>query len=91
MRPLWGKYWREREYVADEYAAMLGQADELADFLEIHGLIHDHPIPFIWLTEHTHPPTELRIDRLRTHAHTPPPPTPTPPPAEAHNTLPHAA
>jgi Zn-dependent protease with chaperone function len=67
MRPIWGKYWREREYAADEYAAQLGQADELADFLEIHGLIHDHPIPFIWLTEHTHPPTELRIDRLRTH------------------------
>ena len=43
----------------------LGQADELADFLEIHALIHDNPIPFLWLTEHTHPPTELRIDRLR--------------------------
>jgi hypothetical protein len=28
-------------------------------------LIHDHPVPFIWMTEHTHPPTELRIDRLR--------------------------
>ncbi len=90
MRPLWGKYWREREYAADEYAARLGQADELADFLEIHGLIHDHPIPFIWLTEHTHPPTELRIDRLRTHAHTPPP-APNPTPAETHNTLPRPA
>jgi Zn-dependent protease with chaperone function len=63
--PLWGRYWRGREYKADEYAASLGQADELADFLEIHALIHDHPVPFIWLTEHTHPPAELRIDRLR--------------------------
>jgi Zn-dependent protease with chaperone function len=63
--PAWGSYWREREYAADEYAARLGQADELADFLEIHALIHDHPVPFIWLTEHTHPPTELRIDKLR--------------------------
>ncbi len=27
--------------------------------------MHDHPVPFIWLTEHTHPPTELRVDRLR--------------------------
>ena len=26
--------------------------------------MHDHPVPFIWLTEHTHPPTELRIQAL---------------------------
>lgn len=65
LAPAWGSYWREREYIADQYAAGLGQADELADFLEIHALIHDHPVPFIWLTEHTHPPAELRIDRLR--------------------------
>ena len=63
--PFWGSYWREREYLADQHAAQLGQAEELADFLEIHALIHDHPVPLIWLTEHTHPPTELRIDRLR--------------------------
>jgi len=61
----WGSYWREREYLADRHAAQLGQAEELADFLEIHALIHDHPVPFIWLSEHTHPPSELRIDRLR--------------------------
>ncbi len=66
---LWGHYWRGREYHADHYAATLGQADELADFLEIHALIHDQPVPMIWLTEHTHPPTELRVDRLRTAAH----------------------
>jgi Zn-dependent protease with chaperone function len=66
--PIWGRYWRRREYKADEYAASLGQADELADFLEVHALIHDHPVPFIWLTEHTHPPTELRIDKLRNTA-----------------------
>jgi Zn-dependent protease with chaperone function len=76
--PAWGAYWRQREYTADEYAASLGQADELADFLEIHALIHDHPVPFMWLTEHTHPPTELRIDRLRKATHTQHP-TPTPP------------
>jgi Zn-dependent protease with chaperone function len=63
--PVWGRYWREREYKADQYAASLGQAEELADFLEVHALIHDNPIPFLWLTEHTHPPTELRIDQLR--------------------------
>jgi Zn-dependent protease with chaperone function len=70
LRAAWGAYWREREYTADQYAARLGQADELADFLEVHALIHDHPIPFIWTTDHTHPSTELRIDRLHTHAHT---------------------
>jgi Zn-dependent protease with chaperone function len=86
LHPVWGRYWREREYTADQYAAVLGQADELADFLEIHALIHDHPIPFIWLTEHTHPPTELRIDRLRTHTHTPAPAR-----AETNGALPHAA
>jgi Zn-dependent protease with chaperone function len=67
--PVWGRYWRAREYHADQYALSLGQADELADFLEIHALIHDNPIPFLWLTEHTHPPTELRIDRLRAKPH----------------------
>jgi Zn-dependent protease with chaperone function len=64
-RPVWGLYWRRREYVADAYAAKLGQAEELADFLETHALLHDHPVPYIWLTEHTHPPVELRIGRLR--------------------------
>jgi Zn-dependent protease with chaperone function len=63
--PLWGVYWRRREYEADAYAARLGQADELADFLEVHALIHDHPVSYIWLTEHAHPPVELRIDKLR--------------------------
>jgi len=66
LGPFWGSYWREREYLADQYAANLGQAEELADFLEIHALMHDQPVPLIWLTEHTHPPSELRIDRLRT-------------------------
>ena len=65
LAPFWGTYWRKREYTADQYAASLGQAEELADFLEVHALIHDHPVPLIWLTEHTHPPTELRVDKLR--------------------------
>ncbi len=43
---------------------MLGQGDELAQFLENHALMHDSPIPWIWLTDISHPPTELRIDRL---------------------------
>ncbi len=67
-RPAWGRYWREREYKADAYAAGLGQAQELADFLEIHALIHDRPIPFLALTDTDHPFTELRIDKLRNYA-----------------------
>jgi Zn-dependent protease with chaperone function len=70
LRPVWGNYWRAREHAADTFAAQLGQADELADFLETHHLIHDHPIPFVWLTDHTHPATEHRIDRLRNHEST---------------------
>jgi len=69
--PFWGVHWREREYTADRFAAGLGQAEELADFLEVHALMHDHPVPFVWLTEHTHPPTELRIDKLRNSVNTP--------------------
>ncbi len=67
--PLWGRYWRGREYAADQYAAELGQADELADFLEIHALINDHPDPVHLAHRTPHPPTELRIDRLRNYTH----------------------
>jgi hypothetical protein len=64
LAPFWGAYWREREYLADAYAVKLGQGAALAEFLEVNALAHDYPVPFIWLTEHTHPPTELRLDRL---------------------------
>ncbi|MGH2834155.1 MAG: M48 family metalloprotease, partial [Solirubrobacteraceae bacterium] len=70
LKPLWAHQWRENEYIADQYAVTLGQADELADFLEVNALIHDQPVPFTWLSDHTHPPTELRIDRLHASAHT---------------------
>jgi Zn-dependent protease with chaperone function len=63
--PAWAALWREHEYEADRYAASLGEADDLADFLEIHMLINDHPVPFMWSDQRSHPPTELRIDRLR--------------------------
>jgi Zn-dependent protease with chaperone function len=69
--PLWAQIWREQEYEADRWAAHLGQADELADFLERETLAHDHPTPLVWLTNHTHPPTELRIERLRAAAQKP--------------------
>src|ERR1039458_394791 len=63
----WGVYWRAREYHADLYAANLGQAQSLAMFLENNALENDIPVPFVWLTATTHPPTEHRIDRLLQH------------------------
>jgi hypothetical protein len=60
----WASYWRGREYKADAFAALLGQGPELADFLEIHALAGDRPVPFRWLSEELHPPNELRIDRI---------------------------
>jgi hypothetical protein len=65
--PLWGRYWRGREYAADAYAASLGQADELADFLEVHVLMYDRPIPYMYFTGTDHDFTELRIDKLRNY------------------------
>jgi Zn-dependent protease with chaperone function len=64
MRVPWAAYWRAREFEADRYAAALGQGEGLARFLEQHALAHDLPIPFLWLTEHSHPATEHRIDQL---------------------------
>jgi hypothetical protein len=65
LGPSWASWWREREYVADQYAKDLGYGEEFADYLEEYGLFYDRPVPFVWLTLQTHPPVELRIDRLR--------------------------
>jgi Zn-dependent protease with chaperone function len=64
MRLPWASYWRGREFQADRYAAQLGQGDALARFLEHHALEYDLPVPFPWLSDHSHPATEHRIDRL---------------------------
>jgi Zn-dependent protease with chaperone function len=63
--PAWGQIWREEEYEADRFAASIGWGEKLAEVLEAEQLKHDHPIPLVGLTDHTHPPTELRIDALR--------------------------
>jgi Zn-dependent protease with chaperone function len=63
-RTPWAAYWRAREFQADRHAASLGQGQALARFLETNALENDLPIPFMWLTEHSHPSTEHRIDRL---------------------------
>jgi Zn-dependent protease with chaperone function len=78
--PAWGQIWREAEYRADEWAARIGQGEALADFLQRELLKHDHPIPLVWLSDHTHPPTVLRIEQLRAGARGAPQPTPTQPP-----------
>jgi Zn-dependent protease with chaperone function len=64
MRLPWATYWRGREFQADRYAARLGQGEALSRFLEQHALEYDLPVPFVWLSEHSHPATEHRIDRL---------------------------
>jgi hypothetical protein len=65
MGPAWASWWRLREYAADDYAARLGQAEELARFLDENVLLYDVPIRFVWMTTQSHPPTALRIERLR--------------------------
>jgi Zn-dependent protease with chaperone function len=64
LRLPWSHYWRQREFVADAYAAKLGQRQALADFLQANVLDHDLPVPFPWLSSHSHPSTEHRIERL---------------------------
>jgi Zn-dependent protease with chaperone function len=67
--PLWGSYSRKREYAADRYAHMLGQGERLAELLDEEAVTFDTPVPFVWMTTHTHPPAELRIDKLRSYQH----------------------
>jgi len=70
QRP-WAAYYRQREYQADEYAARLGQGPQLAQSLENSALLHDRPVPFAWMSQNSHPPTELRIERLQRFADQP--------------------
>ena len=64
LRAPWGAYWRSREHKADQYAANLGQAQALGEYLDERRALADMPVPFIWLTEEDHPWTEHRIERL---------------------------
>jgi Zn-dependent protease with chaperone function len=65
LEPLWLLWMRRGELLADAYAARLGQADALADYLERH-LFFDVAVPY--MRGRTHPYTELRLDRLRRSA-----------------------
>jgi Zn-dependent protease with chaperone function len=64
LRAAWGAYWRSREHHADRYAANLEQADMLGEFLDEHRALIDLPVPFMWLSDHSHPPTEHRVEHL---------------------------
>lgn len=55
---------RRDEYQADDYAARLGYAADLADLLEVHGLIFDTPIQGLLPSYASHPYIEHRIERL---------------------------
>lgn len=66
-RTPWAAYWRAREFQADHYAARLGQGEALARFLDTNALENDLPIPFMWLSQRSHPWSEHRIDRLIQH------------------------
>ena len=67
MKPLWDAWFRAREFKADEYAARLGHAQDLADLLERAALPNDHPIPYRFLSGASHPSTEHRLEALRNH------------------------
>lgn len=62
--PLWAPYWRSREYAADDYAASIGQGDDLARHLTEEQLFFDMPVPFLFANPANHPPVALRIERL---------------------------
>jgi len=60
LNPLWVAYWRQREFVADDYAKQLELSGPLRAFLEQHK-VQDVAAPY-FLSEA--PSSELRIDRL---------------------------
>lgn len=72
--PVWAAHWRDQEHLADRYAQHLGQGPALADYLHHHALLDDLPVPFAWMTDIAHPPTEQRIANLATRP-TPPMPS----------------
>lgn len=56
----WASYFRERDYLADQFVAACGMTDELVAFLE-ENRFYDTSVPYMlgW-----QPANELRIDRL---------------------------
>ena len=63
----WEMYWRSREFAADEYAARLGQAHQLAQSLAHESMPHERSIRNMRFSRATHPYTKPRIARLQAH------------------------
>jgi Zn-dependent protease with chaperone function len=64
LHGLWASYWRSREYVADAFAASLGQTEDLAFYLEEQELPFDAPVPYLLFNPADHPPVALRVEHL---------------------------
>lgn len=79
LNPLWVRYWRQREYLADGLAASWGQGPALREFLEEHQFF-DVSTPYFM---NDHPATELRIDRLELFEEEPEVRDPMPPASSA--------
>lgn len=60
---VWAKYFRERDFLADRFAARLGQRGQLIDALEKVKPLQE---PFNEKEDEV-PPAEIRIDRLRNY------------------------
>jgi hypothetical protein len=58
-------------FVADAYAARLGQGPALARALEYDAMPYDRPIPRMRYSRASHPYTKQRIARLRAHPQPP--------------------
>jgi Zn-dependent protease with chaperone function len=66
MAKPWQWYFRQREYKADDFTAQLGQGASFIEFLELHQGVSLPDIMLPHAENPTHPPTELRVDRLIT-------------------------
>jgi Zn-dependent protease with chaperone function len=64
LGPLWGAYWRRREFIADAGAAALGQGPDLTRHLRDEVLPLEVSRRLRVFNFADHPPTALRIERL---------------------------
>ena len=72
--PLWAKYFREEDYIADEFVVACGIRDELIEYLEQNRLF-DTAVPYMMGWQ---PANELRLDRLVAEPRQPLPAKPKP-------------
>jgi Zn-dependent protease with chaperone function len=65
LDPIWFWYWREREYLADDWVVEWDQGESLANYLEWCEQKLDTSRPRGLFNWDTHPPVALRIERIR--------------------------